>query len=50
MKEKTQRNKQIFKKKCNGATDFELAKEYNLHPMTIRQIVTRERARLSVNQ
>ncbi len=48
MKEKTQRNKQIFKKKCKGATDFDLAKEYNLHPMTIRQIVIRERSKLSV--
>ncbi len=45
MKEKTERNKQIYADKMNGATDFSLANKYDLHPATIRNIVDRERSK-----
>lgn len=38
------RNNLIYKKKLKGATDFALAVEFNLHPMTIRQIVAKMKA------
>lgn len=37
--EKTQRNIQITKEKLAGATYYELAKKYNLHPNRIFTIV-----------
>lgn len=39
MQEKTQRNIQITKEKLAGATYFDLAKKYNMHPNRIYQIV-----------
>lgn len=41
LQDKKVRNKLIYKKKLKGATDFALAVEFNLHPMTIRQIVAK---------
>lgn len=45
MVEKKERNAEIVAKKKKGATDFELAQEYGVHPSTIRQIVQRDKVR-----
>lgn len=50
MKEKLERNLEITKKAMAGATQYSLAKEYNLHPNRIFQIIKNTKPKLSVNQ
>ena len=45
MKENKTRNDEIYAKKLEGRTDYGLAMEYELHPNTIRQIISRYKMR-----